>query len=108
MAQFDIGVLPLDDTPFEQAKFPIKLLQYFALGVPAVASPVGMPDRLVQHGHNGLLAGSPAEWRDHLEALIVDRALRQRLAAAGQATVESYSLERVGPLLADGLIRAAA
>src|SRR5204863_4707869 len=28
LANFDIGLVPLDDTPFERAKFPFKLLQY--------------------------------------------------------------------------------
>ena len=28
MARFDIGLVPLHDSSFEQAKFPFKLLQY--------------------------------------------------------------------------------
>jgi glycosyltransferase involved in cell wall biosynthesis len=108
MASFDIGVVPLDDTPFEQAKFPFKLLQYLALGVPSVSSRVGTAASLVREGENGLLAGSPDEWRDRLASLIVDRRLRERLADAGRETVAaSYSLQRVGPLLVGGLVRAA-
>ncbi|MBV9577794.1 MAG: glycosyltransferase, partial [Chloroflexi bacterium] len=94
--------------PFEQAKFPFKLLQYLALSVPSVSARVGTAASLIRDGDNGLLAGSPSEWRQQLEALVVDHALRQRLAAAGQATVAAgYSIQRVGPLLVDGLIRAA-
>ena len=108
MAAFDVGLVPLDDSPFEQAKFPFKLLQYLALGVPSVSARVGTAASLIRDGDNGLLAGSPSEWRQQLEALVVDHALRQRLAAAGQATVAAgYSIQRVGPLLVDGLIRAA-
>jgi glycosyltransferase involved in cell wall biosynthesis len=109
MASFDIGVVPLDDTPFEQAKFPFKLLQYLALGVPSVSARVGTAESLVDEGESGLLAGSAAEWRERLESLIVDTSLRRRLAASGRETVaECYSLERVGPLLVDGLRHAAA
>lgn len=109
MARFDIGVVPLDDTPFERAKFPFKLLQYLALGVPSVSARVGMAASLIRAGDNGLLAGSADEWREQLEALIVDRRLRQRLAAAGRETVAArYSIEQVGPLVIDGLSRAAA
>jgi glycosyltransferase involved in cell wall biosynthesis len=109
MARFDIGVVPLDDTPFERAKFPFKLLQYLALGVPSVSARVGTAAALIREGDNGLLAGSPDEWQDQLEALIWDRALRQRLAAAGYETVTGgYSTERVAPLLIQGLTRAAA
>jgi glycosyltransferase involved in cell wall biosynthesis len=109
MAHFDIGLVPLDDTPFEQAKFPFKLLQYLALGVPSISARVGTAAALIHDGDNGLLAGSADEWRGRLEALILDRALRQRLGAAGRETVaESYSIERVAPLLIQGLTNAAA
>ena len=109
MAQFDIGVVPLDDTPFEQAKFPFKLLQFLALGVPSISARVGTAAALIREGDNGLLAGSPDEWRDRLEALIQDRAMRRRLAAAGRETVAAhYSIERVAPLLIQGLSHAAA
>ena len=108
MAQFDVGLVPLADTPFEQAKFPFKLLQYLALGVPTVSARVGLASDVIRHGQNGLLAGSPEEWRESLQALSTDAGLRRRLASAGRQTVEtSYTLERVGPLLAEGLAQAA-
>jgi glycosyltransferase involved in cell wall biosynthesis len=109
MAAFDIGLVPLDDSPFERAKFPFKLLQYLALGVPSVSAHVGTAASLIRDGDNGLLAGSTDEWCDQLEALIADHTLRHRLAAAGRETVAvRYAIERVGPLLVDGLYRAAA
>lgn len=108
VAAFDVGLVPLDESPFEQAKFPFKLLQYLALGIPSVAARVGVAEEVIEHGHNGLLAGSAAEWRAHLERLIADPALRRRLGRAGRETVaQRYTLERVGPLLVDGLTRAA-
>jgi glycosyltransferase involved in cell wall biosynthesis len=104
MAHFDIGIVPLDDTPFEQAKFPFKLLQYLALRVPSVSARVGTAVSLIRDGENGLLAGSADEWHAHLETLIVDPELRTRLAHAGRQTVANhYSVERVGPLLVQGL-----
>jgi glycosyltransferase involved in cell wall biosynthesis len=104
---FDIGLVPLDDTPFEQAKFPFKLLQYLALGVPAVSAPVGVARSVICHGQNGLLASSPEQWRAALESLIADPELRRRLGAAGRESVAaSYTLERVGPLLVEGLKQA--
>ncbi len=108
LASFDIGLVPLGDTPFEQAKFPFKLLQYMALGVPAVSARVGLARDVIEPGRNGLLASSPAEWLDALNSLIADVALRKQLASAGRATVSaSYTVERVAPLLLDGLVMAA-
>jgi glycosyltransferase involved in cell wall biosynthesis len=111
MAGFDIGLVPLDDTPFEQAKFPFKLLQYLALGVPAVSARVGMATSVLADGENGLLvlAGDHAAWREALERLVVDAQLRKRLGENGRGTVaESYTVQRIGPLLVEGLRRAAA
>ncbi|MBV9578520.1 MAG: glycosyltransferase, partial [Chloroflexi bacterium] len=108
LAEFDIGLVPLDDSPFERAKFPFKLLQYLALGVPAVSARVGLAGSVIRDGENGLLAGSTAEWLDHLGALIGDTGLRARLGVAGREVVAaSYSVQRVAPLLADGLRHAA-
>jgi glycosyltransferase involved in cell wall biosynthesis len=108
LAQFDIGLVPLADTPFERAKFPFKLLQYLALGVPVVSARVGVAQTVISHGQNGLLASSLDEWRAALDSLISDADLRCRLAVAGRQTVEAnYTLERVGPLLARGLHHAA-
>ncbi|HEY2596658.1 MAG TPA: glycosyltransferase, partial [Chloroflexota bacterium] len=70
---------------------------------------VGTAASIIREGDNGLLAGTPDEWRERLESLIVDRGLRQRLTTAGRETVAAnYSLERVGPLLVDGLLHVAA
>ncbi|HLZ26951.1 MAG TPA: glycosyltransferase [Chloroflexota bacterium] len=108
MKDFDIGLVPLDDTPFEQAKFPFKLLQYLALGVPSVSARVGVARDVVEQSRNGLLAGSPEEWRNALEALIADGELRTRLSVAGRDTVAArYTIERVAPLVLDGLAIAA-
>ena len=105
---FDIGLLPLADTEFEAAKFPLKLLQYLALRVPSVSARVGLPATVISDGENGLLASTPEEWFDALDRLIGDAALRTRIGDAGYATVAaSYTTERVAPLLVDGLSRAA-
>ncbi|MDQ6669974.1 MAG: glycosyltransferase family 4 protein [Chloroflexota bacterium] len=108
MRGFHIGLVPLDDTPFERAKFPFKLLQYLALGVPALSARVGVACEVIEHGRNGLLALTPREWQAGLEALIADADLRTRLASAGRQTVAAhYTIQRVAPLLLDGLSLAA-
>ncbi len=108
LATFDLGLVPLDDSPFEQAKFPFKLLQFLALGVPTVSARVGATAQMIEHGQNGLLAGSADEWHAALSWLIADTELRQRLGAAGRQTVvERHTVERVLKLVVDGLESAA-
>jgi glycosyltransferase involved in cell wall biosynthesis len=93
---FDVGVMPLIETPFERGKAGFKLLQCMAVGLPTVASPVGVNRTICGEDESrGLLARTPEEWRDRLERLITDPALRRRLGEAGRGLVlERYGLSR--------------
>ena len=98
---FDIGIMPLPDDPFERGKCGYKLIQYMACGKPVIASPVGVNSKIVDHGRNGLLAGSPAEWSDALDTLCGDADLRVRMGMSGRRKVEAeYSLQMAAPRLA--------
>ena len=99
--QMDIGVMPLTDTPWARGKCGYKLIQYMACGLPVVASPVGVNEEIVEHGVNGFLASTEAEWRDALVTLIENPKLRQSMGAKGRKKVEDhYSLQVWGPRVA--------
>ncbi len=98
----DIGLMPLPDTAWTRAKCAFKAIQYMALGVPTVLTPIGMAGDLVQHEENGLHATTVDEWFQALDRLVVDFPLRQRLALAGRKTIkEQYSLQQWAPRFAD-------
>jgi glycosyltransferase involved in cell wall biosynthesis len=100
IAAFDVGIMPLHDTPWERGKCAYKLLQVMAAGKPVVASPVGANAQVVQHGVNGFLADSPEEWADALRRL-EEPDLRRRMGAEARRTVEEqYSTAVVRPRLA--------
>jgi len=97
---FDIGLMPLDDDEYARYKCGFKMLQYMGLGIPAVASPVGVNREILQDGVNGFLAESLEEWRTKLACLIENPKLRARLGAAGRRTVEErFSVEKTLPLM---------
>jgi len=97
----DIGIMPLDDSPWARGKCGYKLIQYMACGLPVVASPVGVNAEIVEHGVNGFLARNDAEWREALMTLLNDPDLRRRMGAAGRKKVErEYSLQVYGPKVA--------
>lgn len=97
-----IGVMPLEDTEWARGKCGLKLLQYLAVGLPAVASPVGVNSDIIVNGENGFLASTEDEWYERLHALCGQPQLRERMGAAGRRTVESrYSLALWGPRLAE-------
>jgi glycosyltransferase involved in cell wall biosynthesis len=108
ISAFDVGIMSLDDTPWERGKCAYKLLQVMAAGKPVVASPVGANRQVVQHGVNGYLAATTDEWVAALTSLSDDADLRRRMGAAARKTVEdTYSLERIAPRLATVLRDAA-
>ncbi len=103
--QMSIGIMPLDDTPWARGKCGYKLIQYMACGIPVIASPVGVNADIVEHGVNGFLANTEAEWREAIRMLLHDPELRQRMGAAGRKKVEAqYSLQVWGPQVADMLL----
>ena len=69
IAAFDVGIMPLHDTPWERGKCAYKLLQVMAAGKPVIASPVGANRQVVRHGVNGFLADTAEEWADALRTL---------------------------------------
>ena len=100
LSQFDIGIMPLEDTPWEQGKCGYKLIQYMACGMPVVASPVGVNKELVVQGRNGFLAASAEHWYSALRELIDNESLRNRMAAEGRQRIElKYNLQRQLPRL---------
>ena len=59
---FDVGIMPLNDTPWEKGKCSYKLIQYMGCGIPVVASPVGMNVEVVKQNVNGFLATIAKDW----------------------------------------------
>jgi glycosyltransferase involved in cell wall biosynthesis len=89
LANLDIGVMPLEDSPWSRGKCAYKLLQYMAAELPVVASPVGMNSEVIRDGLNGLLAATPDEWASSMDRLLADPELARKLGRAGRETVEA-------------------
>lgn len=108
LSGFDVGIMPLEDSPWERGKCGYKLIQYMACGRPVIASPVGVNTRIVEHGINGYLAETPRDWVQALTALKSNADLRQQMGTAGRAKVErDYTVQVNAPRLA-ALLRDAA
>ncbi len=84
---FDIGIMPLPDEAWARGKCGLKGLQYMALSIATVMSPVGVNSTIIQSGENGCLAEGEAQWVEVLSRLVDDAALRRRLGSAGRDTV---------------------
>jgi glycosyltransferase involved in cell wall biosynthesis len=108
LRRFDVGIMPLPDTPWARGKCGFKLIQYMACGLPVIASPVGENRHIVEDGVNGLWARTPDEWLAALRLLRDDAALRARLGRAGRERVAArYCLQVTAPRLLSALLAAA-
>lgn len=92
---FDIGIMPLDDTPFNRGRLGYKIIQYMAVGIPTVADDIGLNRMVIRDGHNGFLVGSHSAWVAALSRLIEDTKLRHRLGEqARRYCVEAFALPK--------------
>jgi glycosyltransferase involved in cell wall biosynthesis len=76
----------------------VSLLEGAACAVPIIASRAGGMPEIVHHGENGYLVapGDSGALALHLDSLLKDAALRQRLGAAGRHIVlERFAVERM-------------
>jgi glycosyltransferase involved in cell wall biosynthesis len=95
ISNFDIGIMPLENTPWELGKCAYKLIQYMGCGVPVIASAVGMNTEVVEDGINGFLVQTEEQWLEKLNLLIEDTAMRTSLGKKGRIKVESdFSLKK--------------
>ena len=90
----DIGIYPMPDTLWTRGKAGFKAIQYMAVGVPVVASSVGIINEIIQHGVNGFLADNDRQWIESIAHLTEDRFFREKIGLAGRKTVkEGFSVQ---------------
>jgi glycosyltransferase involved in cell wall biosynthesis len=93
LLKIDIGIMPLPDDDWTKGKCGFKALQYMALAIPAVASPVGANTEIIDHGTNGFLCHTEEDWLQCLEKLITDATLRRLMGIEGRnKVISNYSV----------------
>jgi len=109
LSSLDIGLMPMPNDIWSQGKCGFKAIQYMALGIPAIASPVGMTTDLIEHGINGFCADTSEEWIQYLDLLITDPERRRSIGIEARRTiVERYSHQRWAPVMAQSVKHLAA
>ena len=85
----DIGLMPLRDDLWTKGKCAFKLIQYMAIGIPSVVSPVGANCEVLVEGKTGYFASTTEEWVDRLQCLIDSETLRATLGVEARIRFES-------------------
>jgi glycosyltransferase involved in cell wall biosynthesis len=98
--KFDIGIMPLPNNAWTQGKCGFKAIQYLALGIPTIASPVGANLNVVPDQQVGLLCSTPDEWLSAFRQLASSPTLRRQMGEAGIRHIHAhYSLQSQLPAL---------
>lgn len=91
---FDIGLMPLKDEPFERGKCALKAVQYMAIGIPALVSPVGVNRQIIRDGVDGYHCESILDFTVKLADLARNETLRKEMGANALKRVHDlYSVD---------------
>lgn len=94
LLQFHVGLMPLTHDAWAEGKCGFKALQYMALGVPALVSPVGVNKKIVDDGVNGFICDNLQEWESKLAILLNNRQKRIAMGkAAREKVLVNYSVQ---------------
>ena len=96
LSTFDIGLYPLNNSEWVGGKSGLKAIQYMAMGIPFVASNLGINSQLFPDGQAGFLVASDKEWYNRLAELINDSVLRRDMGInARMHFLNNYSQEHI-------------
>lgn len=98
LLKIDIGLMPLQADAWSEGKCGFKLIQYHALGIPALASPVGVNSKIIEPGVNGYLCVTDEEWLRGMQTLLDNPQLCRTFGEAGRKkTVAEFSIRANTP-----------
>lgn len=95
IADFDLGLVPLADIPFNRGRSNVKAREYAAAGVPWLASPVGSYAGLGSEQGGRLVAD--LDWFDALDVLVRSRRDRRKLSKAAKAWAKEETIWNMAP-----------
>ena len=102
--EFDLGIMPLDDSDLSRGKCSFKMLQYMAIGIPVIASPFGMNKEVLSLGGFGIAASSSDEWQDAFANFFHNSAKRDAAGkAARDVLINRFSLNHVSDKIIESI-----
>ncbi|MCD6080870.1 MAG: glycosyltransferase family 4 protein [Candidatus Omnitrophica bacterium] len=99
--EIHIGVYPIAvKNKFMMAKFPVKVLEFMAKGIPVVATNFGEVASIIKNGDDGFLTDDILGFREALYVLIKNKDLRKKMGIKARKKIENeYNLKVQGERL---------
>jgi hypothetical protein len=92
IAELDVGIVPLELTPFNQAKSALKLSEMAACGVVPIVSPTDENLRMAA-AVDALVAESPRQWEGLVKRLVRDADWRAERAHLARTAMQDHTIE---------------
>lgn len=90
LLKIDVGIMPLENDKWANGKCGFKALQYMALGVPAIVSPVGVNTKVVDHNQNGWICESAEDWEKTLREILTKTIKLREFSSAARTKIEQH------------------
>jgi len=87
--KFNVGIMPVENTPFNQGKCGFKLVQYMACSLPTISSPLEANIKINRNKKN-LHAGSTEDWISAFEKVHDNRAYFIKVGLENYSDFEKY------------------
>ncbi|HEY3316802.1 MAG TPA: glycosyltransferase [Coriobacteriia bacterium] len=94
LVQFDVGLAPVVDSRFNQAKSDLKFVEYGMVGIPTVASNVEAYTHSIVNGETGFLAKNDKDWLKYLRRLIESPELLAEMGRNAKEFAEGRTISR--------------
>lgn len=95
LSNIDVGMAPLESSAFNSSKSRLKMLEYAAIGIPAVASPRSEYRRFhKESGGAGILAETPKEWKAGVKQLVDNDTMRKEMSEQARAFAATQTIEK--------------
>lgn len=87
--EIDLGIMPLEDTPFNRGKCGFKLVQYMAMGKPTLSTPL-QANVKINRDNNNLFATSTTEWINCILEFSSNLSFYEQVGLKNQEIVKKY------------------
>ena len=93
MSRFSVGIMPLEDTPFNRGKCAFKLVQYMSIGIPTISTPL-LSNLNINKNSKNLFCETQDEWFSAFEIIINNQNMYNIIGKKNkQIALKNYSIQ---------------